>query len=76
MPKFNLQFDCDNAAFDDDMNVTIANILVHLADKIHHTLSDITEKEFRLQDINGNFIGIAKLTEHSDILNRSGHRIG
>lgn len=76
MPKFNLQFDCDNDAFADDMNTAIANILVNLADKIQQTGADITENEFKLRDINGNFIGIAKLTEDFDILNRSGHRIG
>jgi hypothetical protein len=76
MLKFKLQFECDNDAFVDDMNGMIANTLVRLADKIYHTLSDITEEEFTLRDINGNYIGVAKLTEDSDILNKSGHRIG
>ena len=76
MLKFKLQFECENDAFVDDMNGMIANTLVRLADKIHHKLSDITEEEFTLRDINGNYIGVAKLTEDSDILNKSGHRIG
>jgi hypothetical protein len=76
MLKFKLQFECENDAFVDDMNGMIASILVGLADKIHHSSSDITEEEFTLRDINGNYIGVAKLTEDSDILNKSGHRIG
>jgi hypothetical protein len=76
MLKFKLQFECENDAFVDDMNGMIASILVGLADKIHHSSSDITGENIYLRDPNGNRIGVALLSDHFDILNESGHRIG
>jgi hypothetical protein len=76
MLKFKLEFECENAVFIDDLNGMIASILVGLADKIYHDPSDITGENIYLRDPNGNRIGVALLSEDSDILNKSGHRLG
>jgi hypothetical protein len=60
MAQFSLTIDCDNAAFTEDYpGDEIARILRELAEKIEGgTLQNI-----RLNDINGNFVGIADLSE-------------
>lgn len=58
--KFELSFDCDNAAFDDDLNAAIAKVLRHVA----RTVEDHNVGMSRtILDRNGNRIGLWRITE-------------
>ena len=58
--KFTLSFDCDNAAFDDDLNAAIAKVLRHVA----NTVADHDCGMSRvIRDRNGNRIGIFQLQD-------------
>jgi len=54
--NFTLELNCNNAAFDEDLNAEVARILREVADRIE---ADETLYKFPLRDINGNRVGEA-----------------
>ncbi len=58
--KFTLEFDCDNAAFDDQPEVETARILRKVADGIE---SGAIEDRHVIRDINGNNIGFVEVED-------------
>jgi hypothetical protein len=58
---YKIEINCDNAAFEDDPALEIARILNNLADNLKHDPALNTEK---LRDINGNFVGFAKMVDY------------
>lgn len=54
---FTVKFNCDNAAFDDDLESAIARVLRYVANRVaeHSTLSQL------IKDRNGNTIGAFRL---------------
>lgn len=54
--QFRLQFDVDNAAFDDDLAVEIAATLASIADEIEDA-GEVPTKFKSIFDVNGNRIG-------------------
>lgn len=56
--KIKIEFDCDNAAFEDDMTGEISCILREIADDIDRSeLHDLHGVYSRVSDVNGNQIG-------------------
>jgi hypothetical protein len=60
---FYLQFETDNAAFEDDLLREISRILADISLHFEHR-SDENSADGRIRDINGNTIGRWKLTGH------------
>lgn len=54
--KFKIEFDCDNAAFDEDANNEILRILLLVATQISRKQNG-EEFSYVVRDINGNTIG-------------------
>lgn len=70
MTTFTLKFDCDNAAFDDDIDGEIVRILRSVAARIECAgLSGFFET---IRDVNGNDVGRYAL-KNADGSNYSGH---
>ena len=66
MKLFRLYIDCGNAAFDeDDCGREIARILHGLAKRVEDKPFDYVARvdEYPLYDLNGNFVGAAKMED-------------
>ena len=61
MPKILIEFDIDNAAFEDLPMMESARILRHLAREINET--GFVNGDIAVRDINGNVVGRARLIE-------------
>lgn len=55
--KFVMEFDCDNAAFEEGMATEIARILRRVATSVEHGNLPDTGDVSSIRDINGNRIG-------------------
>ena len=58
--KFTLSFDCEGAAFDDDLNAAIAKVLRHVANTVEDRDCGMSRV---IKDRNGNRIGVFALQE-------------
>lgn len=60
MARVNIQFNADNAAFDNDPSIEICRILRDMADRFESSgISDLDGCRYLIRDINGNNIGRA-----------------
>lgn len=58
--RFVLQFNCDNAAFEDDLNAAIAKVLRHCANLVEDHNCGMSRY---IKDRNGNGIGFFRVEE-------------
>ena len=58
MPKFTLEIEMDNAAFEESPIGELGRILKRLANDVNR--GDFACDEMKLRDINGNAVGVAK----------------
>ncbi len=61
--KFQMEFDCDNAAFEDGMATEIARTLIHVARQVFRGGIPDTPEVSTIRDVNGNEIGSWKIKE-------------
>lgn len=60
--KFEVEFACDNAAFDNDLASEISRILRRLADKVEEGELTVLAGKYRdIKDVNGNKVGTWRL---------------
>ncbi len=62
--KFKMEFDCGNAAFDDDMAAEIARILIHVARQASRGEIPDTPGVSTIRDVNGNSVGSWRIKEN------------
>jgi hypothetical protein len=60
--KFRIEFDCDNAAFDDARDIEIADILVKVAGSITRDMPR-SGTSYSVLDSNGNRVGYYSLNK-------------
>lgn len=58
--KFTVSFNCDNAAFDEDLNGAIARVLRHVANQVADYGAPLSSL---IKDRNGNTIGMWRLED-------------
>lgn len=61
--RVSIQFDTDNAAFEDDFTTEAINIGLHIASRIQTALEAKQDGKRVLRDRNGNLIGWIVMTE-------------
>lgn len=59
--EFKVRFDCNNSAFDDNLEAEISRILRELANRVEN--GDCTGLFQNIKDSNGNIIGTFKLAK-------------
>lgn len=61
--KFQREFDCDNAAFEDNTAPEIARILIHVARQVYRGEIPDAPAMSTIRDVNGNTIGSWRIEE-------------